>query len=77
MVGRPAVAALRTRPKARPSSGNRLFLHGLLHMVHVRRPWRETHGRYGKWRSVYIRFRHFGVLLIALVDLGLTGTGST
>ena len=64
---------------ARPAGDNRRFLNGMLHVLRVRCPWRDMHERYGKWNSVYVRFRRWaeqGVwddLLQTLVDLGLTG----
>src|SRR3546814_15730019 len=63
---------------ARPEGDNRLFLNGMLHVLRVGCPWRDMHERYGKWNSVYVRFRRWdeqGVwdaLLQTLVDLGLT-----
>ncbi|MEO9739331.1 MAG: transposase [Hyphomicrobiales bacterium] len=50
----------------------------MLHVLRVGCPWRDMHERYGKWNSVYVRFRRWaeqGVwdgLLETLVDLGLT-----
>ncbi|WP_209315517.1 transposase [Haematospirillum sp. H1815] len=41
-------------------------------------PWHDMHERYGKWNSVYVRFRRWAkqgvwdTLLDTLVDLGLT-----
>jgi len=63
---------------ARPSGDNRRFLNGMLHILRTGCPWRGMHERYGKWNSVYVRFRRWteqGVwdaLLQTLVDLGLT-----
>ncbi|MEO9735455.1 MAG: IS5 family transposase [Roseobacter sp.] len=64
--------------KSRPAQGNRRYLNGMLHVLRVGCPWRDMHERYGKWNSVYVRFRRWaeqGVwdeLLETLVDLGLT-----
>lgn len=63
---------------ARPSGDNRLFLNGMLHVLRIGCPWRDMHERYGKWNSVYVRFRRWAeqgvwdALLQTLVDLGLT-----
>ena len=65
--------------KSRPAQDNRRYLNGMLHVLRVGCPWRDMHERYGKWNSVYVRFRRWaeqGVwdgLLETLVDLGLTG----
>ncbi|MBV1837819.1 IS5 family transposase [Acetobacter estunensis] len=63
---------------ARPSGDNRQFLNGMLHVLRTGCPWRDMHERYGKWNSVYVRFRRWAeqgvwdTLLQTLVDLGLT-----
>src|SRR3546814_13291651 len=62
---------------ARPAGDNRRFLNGMLHVLQVGCPWRDMHERYGKWNSVYVRFRSWAEqgawdgLLQTLVDLGL------
>lgn len=64
--------------KSRPSHDNRQFLNGMLHVLRVGSPWRDMHERYGKWNSVYVRFRRWAeqgvwdALLETLVELGLT-----
>ncbi|MBB3454363.1 transposase [Rhizobium sp. BK313] len=64
--------------KARPALHNRMFLNGMLHALRVGCPWPDMHERYGKWNSVYVRFRRWAdqgvwdALLEALVELGLT-----
>jgi len=63
---------------ARSAGDNRRFLNGMLHVLLVGCPWRDMHERYGKWNSVYVRFRRWAeqgvwdALLQTLVDLGLT-----
>ncbi|MBS1092992.1 IS5 family transposase [Gluconobacter sp. Dm-74] len=63
---------------ARPSGDNRLFLNGMLHVLRTGCSWWDMHERYGKWHSVYVRFRRWAeqgvwdALLQTLVDLGLT-----
>lgn len=63
---------------ARPSGDNRRFLNGMLYVLRTGCPWRDMHERYGKWNSVYVRFRRWaeqGIwddLLQTLVDLGLS-----
>ncbi|MBS1051015.1 IS5 family transposase [Gluconobacter japonicus] len=63
---------------ARPSGDNHRFLNGMLHILRTGCPWRDMHERYGKWNSVYVRFRRWAeqgvwdALLQTLVDLGLT-----
>jgi len=64
--------------QARPAHDNRRFLDGMLHVLRTGCPWRDLHERYGKWNSVYVRFRRWAqqgvwdALLQTLVDLGLT-----
>ena len=63
---------------ARPAQDNRRFLNGMLYVLRVGCPSRDMHERYGKWNSVYVRFRRWAeqgvwdALLQTLVDLGLT-----
>jgi transposase len=63
--------------KARPAQDNRRYLNGMLHVLRVGCPWRDMHERYGKWNSVYVRFRRWAeqgvwdALLETLVELGL------
>lgn len=64
--------------KSRPSHDNRRFLNGMLYVLRVGCPWRDMHERYGKWNSIYVRFRRWAeqgvwdALLETLVELGLT-----
>ena len=63
---------------ARPAQDNRRFLNGMLYVMRVGCPWRDMHERYGKWNSIYVRFRRWAeqgvwdALLETLVELGLT-----
>ena len=63
---------------SRPAQDNRRFLNGMLHVLRVGCPWRDMHERYGKWNSVYVRFRRWAeqgvwdAMLETLVELGLT-----
>ncbi|MDX0931725.1 transposase, partial [Sinorhizobium medicae] len=45
--------------KSRPAHDNRQYLNGMLHFLRVGCPWRDMHERYGKWNSVYVRFRRW------------------
>ena len=64
--------------RARPAHDNRRFLNGMLHVLRVGCPWRDMHERYGKWNSVYVRFRRWAeqgvwdAILSTLVEFGLT-----
>ncbi|MEZ5812466.1 MAG: IS5 family transposase [Rhizobiaceae bacterium] len=66
---------------ARPAKDNRRFLNGMLPVLRVGCPWRDMHERYGKWNSVYVRFRRWAeqvvwnAMLETLVELGLTDDG--
>ena len=44
---------------ARPAGDNRRFLNGMLRVLRVGCPGRDMHERYGKWNSVYVRFRRW------------------
>ncbi len=76
-IGRPCRVLRRVRA-GRPSHDNRRFINGMLYVLRVGCPWRDMHERYGKWNSVYVRFRRWAeqgvwdALLETLVDLGLT-----
>jgi transposase len=64
--------------KARPSHDNRRFLDEMPFVLRAGWPWRDMHARYGKWNSVYMRFRRWAeqgiwdAMLETLVELGLT-----
>lgn len=64
--------------KSRPAHDNRRYLNGMLHVLRVGCPWRDMHERYGKWNSVYVRFRRWAeqgvwdAMLATLVEFGLT-----
>jgi len=49
--------------KSRPSHDNRRFFNGMLHVLRVGCPWRDMHERYGKWNSVYVRFRRWAAMI--------------
>ena len=63
---------------ARPARDTRRFLNGMLYVLRVGCPWCDMHERYGKWNSVYVRFRRWAeqgvwdAMLETLVELGLT-----
>ena len=63
---------------SRPAQDNCRFLNGMRYVLRVGCPWRDMHERYGKWNSVYVRFRRWAeqgvwdALLETLVELGLT-----
>ena len=57
---------------ARPAGDNRRYLNGMLHVLRVGCPWRDMHERYGKWNSVYVRFRRCDNQGLPL-DFQLTG----
>lgn len=44
---------------ARPAGDNRRFLNGMLHVLRVGCLGRDIHESYGKWNSVYVRFRRW------------------
>ena len=44
---------------SRPAQDNRRFLNGMLYVLRVGCLWRDMHGRFGKWNSVYVRFRRW------------------
>lgn len=44
---------------ARPAGDNCLFLNGMLHILRTGCSWRDMHECYGKWNSVYVRFRRW------------------
>ena len=62
----------------RPWLPHRTVINGILWILHTGAPWRDLPERYGKWNSVYVRFRRWAeqgvwdAILETLVDLGLT-----
>ena len=62
----------------RPAHDNRLVFAGILWILRSGAPWRDLPDKFGKWNSVYRRFRRwcetgvFDDLLETLVDLGMT-----
>lgn len=78
-VGRDrALAAVGEGALVAPAGDNRRFLNGMLYVLRIGCPWRDMHERYGKWNSVYVRFRRWAeqgvwdAMLESLVELGLT-----
>ena len=63
---------------ARPAQDNRRYFNGMMWIMRAGSPWRYLPPEYGKWNSVYVRFRRWaegGVwdgILETLVELGLT-----
>lgn len=64
--------------RARPSYDNRRYFNGMLHVLRSGCCWRDMDQRYGKWHSVYVRFRRWAEaglwdsILETCVKLGLT-----
>ena len=62
----------------RPHEFTRKHLNGMLYVLQAGRPWREMDPKYGKWNSVYVRFRRWAekgvwdLLIAELVSLGRT-----
>lgn len=63
---------------SRPAQDNRRYFNGMMWIMRTGAPWRYLPPDYGKWNSVYVRFRRWaetGVwdgILETLVELGLT-----
>ena len=45
--------------KNRPASDNRPIVNGILWRIRTGTPWRDVPEKYGKWSSVYQRFRRW------------------
>jgi transposase len=57
---------------ARPAQDNRRYFNGMMWIMRTGAPWRYLPPDYGKWNSVYVRFRRWDAILETLVELGLT-----
>jgi transposase len=47
------------RPVGRPAKDHRTMLNGMLWIDRTGAPWRDVPDRYGKWQTVYSRFRRW------------------
>jgi transposase len=47
------------RGRGRRPEGNRSIVNGILWRLRTGAPWRDVPGRYGKWNSIYRRFRRW------------------
>jgi transposase len=62
----------------RPALDNRRFLDGMLWIARTGSPWRDLPPEYGKWNSVYRRFRRWSLtgvwdgLIQTLVEFGFS-----
>jgi len=45
--------------KSRPAGDNRLIVNGILWRIRTGAPWRDVPEKYGKWMTVYQRFRRW------------------
>lgn len=73
---KPLLPAEHGRP-GRPAQDNRTVMNGILWILRTGAPWRDLPTCFGKWNSVFVRFRHWtkiGVwdaILEVLTTLGL------
>lgn len=44
-----------------PKANNRLFINAVLHVACTGIAWRDLPTRFGKWNSVYVRFRRWAL----------------
>lgn len=73
--------------RGRPGADNRLTLEGILWIARTGSPWRDLPPEFGKWNTVYQRFRRwakcgvtgriFQVLAAPLLDIGVVMVDGT